>query len=63
MVSDKFNHVVVDERDRLIICEAEIDGYETWGCRRISDGTVVERRSLEYLADPLTGDGRDSHLA
>ena len=27
-VSGKLNHVAVDERDRLIVCETEIDGYE-----------------------------------
>ncbi|WP_412053614.1 hypothetical protein QTN80_10740 [Arachnia propionica] len=61
-VSGKLNHVAVDECDRLIVCETEIDGYEIWGCRRISDGTIAERGSLEYLTDLLTGDGQDPRL-
>jgi len=61
-VSGKLNHVAVDERDRLIVCETEIDGYEIWGCRKNSDGTIAERGSLEYLTDLLTGDGQDLRL-
>ena len=54
-VSGKLNHVAVDERDRLIVCETEIDGYEIWGCRKNSDGTIAERGSLEYLTDLAAG--------
>ena len=61
-VSGKLNHVAVDECDHLIVCETEIDGYEIWGCRRTSDGTIAERGSLEYLTDLLTGDGQDPRL-
>lgn len=61
-ISGKLNRVAVDEYDRLIVCETEIDGYEIWGCWRISDGTIVERGSLEYLTDLLTGDGQDPRL-
>ena len=61
-ISGKLNRVAVDEYDRLIVCETEIDGYEIWGCWRISDGAIVERGSLENLTDLLTGDGQDPRL-